>query len=79
MVDKARITELRRGLQIKAVPFHNLFGSPEGMEVLKILREEFDPNTLCIGGEFETITRAAQHDVIRYIDNMIKLREEEFT
>ncbi len=74
----SRINELRRNLQRKAVPFHNVFGSPEGAEVLEIIKQEFDPDILCGIDEHETVVRAAQRDVVRYIEKMIKLREENY-
>lgn len=80
MTDKkqARITELRRGLQKKAVPFHNVFSSPEGKEVLDTLKAEFDPPALCQATAHATTVAAAQRDVIEYIELMIKLREEDY-
>ena len=74
-----RVKKLRRDLQKKAIPFHNVFSSPEGVEVLKSLKAEFDPDVLSNCSETTPIViRAAQHDVIRYIELMIKLRGEDY-
>ena len=78
MADEARITELRRNLQKKSIPFHNVFGTPEGQEVLDVLRAEFCPAALCQSTAHATTILAAQRDVIEYIDILIKLREEDF-
>ena len=78
MSNKERIMELRRGLQKKAIPFHNVFSSPEGQEILDALRAEFCPAALCTDSPHETIVRAAQRDVIEYIEIMIKLREVDY-
>ena len=78
MSNEKRITELRRNLQKKAVPFHNVFSSPEGQEVFNILKTEFAPAALCADSPHETIVRAAQRDVIEYIEIMIKLREADY-
>ena len=73
-----RITDLRRNLQKKSIPFHNVFTSMEGKQVLDALKAEFDPPELCAKTAHETTVRAAQRDVIAYIDTLIALREEEF-
>jgi hypothetical protein len=78
MADQAKIKELRRGLQKKAVPFHNVFSTPEGQLVLEAIKDEFDSGLLCTTNEYGTVVRAAQRDVVRYIEDMIKLRNEEF-
>ena len=73
-----RITELRRNLQKKSIPFHNVFSPPEGQQVLDALKAEFDPPEICAKTAHETTIRAAQRDVIVYIETLIKLREEDF-
>ena len=78
MADQARIEDLRRQLAKKALPFHSVFTAPEGVEVLKIIKAEFDPEVICSESVHETVIRAAQRDVVRYIENMIKLREEDY-
>jgi len=78
MSGKERITELRHNLKKKAIPFHNVFSSPEGQEVLDMLRAEFSPAALCDNSPHQTIVHAAQRDVIEYIEIMIKLRETDY-
>ena len=78
MATEKRVSDLRKQLQKRAIPFHNIFSSPEGQEVLDALKAEFSPAALCHESPHQTIVRAAQRDVIEYIDIMIKLREEEF-
>ena len=78
MSNEKRIRELRRDLQKKSVPFHNVFSSPEGQEVLSVLKEEYDGLNVVGQDEYVTVVRAAQRDVVRYIETMIKLREENY-
>lgn len=59
----------------ESLPFNHVFSSPEGVKVLAKLKEEFDPVTICNTSPHETLIRAAQRDVIRYIETMVKLRE----
>ena len=79
MPDADRVAKLRRQLQKKAIPFHNVFNTPEGQMVLDQLKSEFAPSELVHQTQHGTVVRAAQRDVIEYIENMIRLREEEFT
>ncbi len=74
-----RIEELRKHMKKKAIPFHQTFGSPNGLEVLAVLKAEFCPSELCQESPHLTVVRAAQRDVIEYIERMIKLREEDLT
>lgn len=78
MATEERVRELRRNLQKKAIPFSNVFGTPEGQEVFAALKAEFAPTTLCSESSHLTVIRAAQRDVIEYIESLIKLREEDF-
>jgi len=78
MTKEARVQELRRNLQKKAIPFSNVFGTPEGQEVLAALKAEFAPTILCTDSPHMTVVRAAQRDVIEYIESLIKLREENY-
>ena len=78
MATDKRVADLRRNLQKKAIPFSNIFGTPEGQEVLAALRAEFAPTILCSDSSHLTIVKAAQRDVIEYIESLIKLREEDY-
>jgi hypothetical protein len=79
MATQGQILGLRRDLQKKAMPFHNVFSSPEGQLVLEALKEEFDPVVLCSTPDpIGIAVRAAQRDVIKYIEEMIRLREANY-
>jgi hypothetical protein len=73
-----RRDQLKRELAKKAIPFHNVFSSPEGALVLERLKAEFDPSDIVAENAHQTVVKAAQRDVIRYIENMIKLREDNY-
>lgn len=49
-----------------------LFESPQGKTVLEHLKIVFDPPILCKANADTTLIRAAQRDVIRFIDDTIK-------
>ena len=70
-IDPGTIEQARQRAQKKASVFADLFGSPIGKEVLKELKEQFDPPVLATGEENSTIIRASQRDVIRWIEDVI--------
>lgn len=59
----------------KAGDFHTLFTSPVGVKVLKALEEEFDKDTLMASTNAETNYNVGRRDVIVYIRQMIRYRE----
>jgi len=77
MTNNIKMRTLRNKLVKDYMCFKSFFSSPEGQKCLAKLKEEFDPPQLCSNGYSSDIliVRAAQRDVIRYIDDMIKLRE----
>ena len=68
----ARVEEIRKKAQGKASAFSELFSSPIGKEVLQEIKEQFDAQTLCVEDAHETIIRAAQRDVVRWIEEVIE-------
>ena len=70
--DTISVEQVRQRAQAKASNFSELFRSPIGQEVLKELKEEFDVQVLCAADAHETIIRAAQRDVVRWIDEVIE-------
>ena len=71
-----KITEARKELVRRSLCFSRTFSTPDGIEVLEKLKQEFDPAVLCSEDQHKTVVRSAQRDVIRYIEMMINLREE---
>lgn len=68
--------EAKLALNKKAERFKLLFSSPAGAEVLRDLKTEFDAGTLAAATPHETTIRAAQHDVIHYIEQLIRYSKE---
>jgi len=74
---KKVVQQVRDNMVKKSLCFNQCFSTPAGKEVLEKLKEEFDPVALCpdgFSGE-GVIARAAQRDVIKYIETMVNLRE----
>ncbi len=73
MADKLKTVEqIKQRAQSKATNFSELFRSPIGKEVLEDLKEQFEPESLCVENQHETIIRAAQRDVVRWIEEVIE-------
>ena len=68
----ARIEEVRKNAQAKASSFAELFGSSIGKVVLGEIKEQFDVRVLCVEDAHETIIRAAQRDVVHWIEEVIE-------
>ena len=66
------IEKARKKAQAKANVFAEVFGNPQGKEVLEQLKEQFDPEILCVDSEHRTLIRAGQRDVIRWIEEVTK-------
>ena len=66
----ARIETARKKAQAKANVFFEVFNTPQGKQILAELKEQFDPSVLATGGD-STIIRAAQRDVVRWIEEVI--------
>ncbi len=62
-------------LEKKAGDFHQLFTSPVGVKVLEALEEEFNPDKLIGSNNAETNYNVGARDVIIYIRQMIRLKE----
>ena len=71
-----KLIKAKKDLARRSLCFSRAFSTPDGIEVLERLKQEFDPTVLCSEDQFQTTVRSAQRDVIRYIEAMIKLREE---
>ena len=65
------VERARKKAQGKANVFAEVFGNPQGAEVLLALKEQFDQEILCIEDAHKTIIRAAQRDVVRWIEEVI--------
>ena len=59
----------------KAGNFHKLFTSPVGVKVLKALEEEFNPDVLMNPDPHMTSYNVGRRDVIVYIRQMIRYKE----
>lgn len=62
-------------LNKKATDFHILFTSPVGVKVLESLEEEFNPDVLVGKSDAETNYNVGKRDVIIYIRQMIRYKE----
>lgn len=74
-----RMANVLKDIDRKAARFRELFSTPQGQEVLANLKEEFDPSILCRTHDDNAISitvRAAQRDVIRYIELLINRRQD---
>jgi len=61
----------RKRAMSKAVVFAEVFANPQGAEVLLEIKNQFDVDVLCVEDAHETIIRAAQRDVVRWIEEVI--------
>lgn len=67
-----RLKTARKKAQSKANLFDEvLFQNPQGREVMQEIKNQFDQEVLCMEGAHETIIRAAQRDVVRWIEEVI--------
>ena len=62
----------RANLRGKLNSFKDVVDSPNGKIMMKDLKEKFDPPVLCKASIESSALRAAQRDVIRYIEDMAK-------
>ena len=65
----------REALGAKATDFYQLFTSPVGVKVLKALEEEFNPDVLVGKTDAETNYNVGGRDVVIYIRQMIRYKE----
>ncbi len=68
---RLRLEEVKKDAMRKAREFSDVFESVEGKRVLKELQKEFDPSVLATGEDNSTIIRAAQRDVVRWVEEVI--------
>lgn len=61
----------RKRAMAKANVFAEVFGNPQGVEVLLEIKNQFDLESLYGGNEFDTVYKAAQRDVVRWIEEVI--------
>ena len=62
-------------LDKKSGDFHKLFTSPLGVKVLEALEEEFNPDVLLGKTDAETNYKVGGRDVVIYIRQMIRYKE----
>lgn len=48
-----------------------LFENPQGREVMQEIKDQFDLESLYGGNQFDTVYKAAQRDVVRWIEEVI--------
>ncbi len=68
---QAHIEVIRQKAQKKAAEFADLFESEIGKSVFKEIKEQFDGSFLVCDNQHETVVRAAQRDVIRWVEEII--------
>ena len=61
----------------RSAPFKRVFQGEDGKKVLQDLKAEFRKLSVVAETPHETIVRAAQYDVLDYIDKMINIKGEE--
>ena len=71
-----RRDELRAELRTSAKPYMSFRRGPDYEAIMKDLKEEFDRTQLVGPTEYDTVVRAAQRDVVRYIEMMCNFSEE---
>jgi hypothetical protein len=60
----------------KVKTYRDFLDTPNGKIIMEDLKEQFDPPVLCKVSADTTVVRAAQRDVIRYIEDMAKGAEK---
>ena len=68
--------ELADELRASAKPYMSFRRGPYYDAIMDDLKAEFDRTQLVGGNEYDTIVRAAQRDVVRYIEMMCNYSEE---
>jgi len=66
-----KLEEARKKLYAESLLYKNLFRTPDGKAVLADLKVRFMDRELSIGSSDEIIKKAAQHDVVQFIINMV--------
>jgi hypothetical protein len=56
--------------------FRRVFDNVDGQQVLQYLKDEFEPSMLFNRDPYVTTCRAAQRDVIRYIEDLMNYEEK---
>jgi len=62
---------------IKSMPYKTVFATEEGKKVLLDLKQEFRKLSVAASTPHETVIRAAQYDVLDYIEKMINIKSGE--
>jgi hypothetical protein len=71
-----RIKEIERNILPKRDVFRRVFDNVDGQQVLQYLKDEFEPSMLFNPDPYVTTCRAAQRDVIRYIEDLMNYEEK---
>lgn len=71
IVRTVAVERARQKAQGKASVFAEVFNNPQGEEVLQEIKIQFDVDVLCVADPHETTIRAAQRDVVRWIEEVI--------
>lgn len=65
--------EAKRAVLEKAQRFYQVFNTPNGQEVLKLLEDEFEPVNLFDDNPHRTSYNTGRRDVVQYIKQMMRV------
>lgn len=77
MVGEDRLTEVKQQLFQLSKQYKVTFGEEHGRAVLLDLRQQFEHNTLIADNPHDMVVRAAQREMIDYINRMLRLEGDE--
>ena len=75
--NKNKRNQLIRQVVKRTAPYKRLFNSVDGETVIKDLKAEFNKPSVVADSPHETVIRAAQYDVLDYIEKQINFKGEE--
>jgi len=75
--NKNKVNQVIKAMVRRSAPFKRLFKGIDGEAVLKDLKAEFRNVSVVANTPHETTIRAAQYDVLDYIDKMINFKGED--
>ena len=75
--NKNKLELVMREVIKRAAPYKRVFNGEDGKVVLRDLKAEFRRLSVVAETSHETIIRAAQYDVLDYIEKMINIKGEE--
>lgn len=72
-VADSKMDVILREMVKKSMPYKKVFTSEDGKHVLKDLKREFKNISVTAPTPHETVVRAAQYDMLDYIEKMITI------